>query len=153
MPTAAMSEVDRSAFASAPAATWRVFCQTSFGSCSTHPALGKICSCSFWSTDTTRPEWSKIMQRVDVVPWSIAATYCVMREVLSDRENQVEQRGERATHERSCDGDPRIAPVGVALVANRHEERVGDARTEVTRRVDGVARRATERRTDHQHDE
>ena len=74
MPTATMSFACRSALASAPAATSRVLRQISSGSCSTQPAFGKICSCSFWSTDTTSPAWLKIMQRVDVVPWSIAAT-------------------------------------------------------------------------------
>ena len=79
MPTAAIEEASRSARASAPPQTWRVLTQISAASCSTHPALGKICWCSSWSTATTWPEWSKIMQRVDVVPWSIAATYWVMR--------------------------------------------------------------------------
>src|ERR1700677_3710133 len=31
--------------------------------------------CSFWATDTMLPERSKIRQRDDAVPWSIAATY------------------------------------------------------------------------------
>ena len=76
MPTAAMSAALRSAFASAPATTSRVLFQISVALCSTQPARGKICSCSFWSTLTTRPSRLKIMHRVDVVPWSIAATYC-----------------------------------------------------------------------------
>ena len=46
------------------------------GSCSTQPGLGKICWCSFWSTATMRPSRSKTMQRDELVPWSIAATYC-----------------------------------------------------------------------------
>ena len=57
--------------------TLRVLSQISFALCSTQPARGKICSCSTWSTETTLPEWSKIMHRVDVVPWSIDAMYCV----------------------------------------------------------------------------
>jgi hypothetical protein len=69
--------------ATAPAATSRVLRQTSSGSCSTHPAFGKICSCSIWSTATTRPSWLKIMHRVDVVPWSIAATYWAIVSFLS----------------------------------------------------------------------
>src|SRR4051812_10708120 len=144
MPTATMSLVFRSALASAPAATWRVFDQTSSGSCSTHPAFGKICSCSFWSTETTRPEWSKIMQRVDVVPWSIAATYWVMRGVLSssDREYQVEQGAQRPADERADHRDPGVAPVRVALALDRHQERVGDAGSEVAGGVDGVPGRA-----------
>src|SRR5690349_4541957 len=78
MPTAAIDEASRSARASAPPHTWRVLPQISDASCSTHPARGKICWCSSWSTATTRPEWSKIMHRVEVVPWSIAATYWVI---------------------------------------------------------------------------
>ena len=49
--------------------------QISIGSCSTQPGFGKICSCSFCDTDTTRPAWSKIIARVLVVPWSRAAAY------------------------------------------------------------------------------
>ena len=71
-----MSEACRSAWANAPAVTSRVLAQISFASCSTQPARGKICSCSFWSTATTRPSRLKIMHRVDVVPWSTAATNC-----------------------------------------------------------------------------
>src|SRR5689334_8343599 len=155
MPTATMSAVVRSAFASAPAATWRVFDQISSGSCSTQPAFGKICSCSFWSTETTRPEWSKIMHLVEVVPWSIAATYWVMRSVLSwsDREYQVEQGCQRTADERADDRDPGVAPVRVGLALDGHQERVGDAGSEVAGGVDGVARRAAERGADHQDDE
>src|SRR4051812_17474277 len=83
MPTAAIEDASRSARASAPPHTWRVLPQISAASCSTHPARGKICWCSSWSTATTRPEWSKIMHRVEVVPWSIAATYWVMRALLA----------------------------------------------------------------------
>src|SRR3954466_12827676 len=68
MPTATMSEALRSALPSGPGATPRVLRQPSSGSCSTQPACGKICSCSFWSTDTTLPSWLKIMHRVEVVP-------------------------------------------------------------------------------------
>src|SRR6202020_2329782 len=34
-----------------------------------------MCRCSFWAIDTMFPERSKIRQRDDAVPWSIAATY------------------------------------------------------------------------------
>src|ERR1700735_498874 len=34
-----------------------------------------MCRCSFWAIDTMWPERSKIRQRDDAVPWSIAATY------------------------------------------------------------------------------
>lgn len=47
--------------------------QISAASCSTHPGFGKICSCSFWSTETIRPSLSNTMQREEVVPWSMAA--------------------------------------------------------------------------------
>ncbi len=71
MPTASMFLLLRLALASAPPMTLRVFSQISIASCSTHPALGKICSCSTCSTATTAPEWSKTIARVLVVPWSI----------------------------------------------------------------------------------
>lgn len=57
----------------APATTSWTFSQISVALCSTQPGLGKICSCSFWSTETIRPSLSKTMQRLDVVPWSMAA--------------------------------------------------------------------------------
>jgi hypothetical protein len=56
MPTAARSPVFRLAFASAWLITSRVLALISLGSCSTHPALGKICSCSFCPTETIEPE-------------------------------------------------------------------------------------------------
>ena len=48
--------------------------QISVGLCSTQPACGRICSCSSWWIPFTLPEWSKIMNRVLVVPWSTAPT-------------------------------------------------------------------------------
>ena len=57
------------------ATTACTFDQISVASCSTQPGLGKIWRCSRWSTATIAPSWSKTMQRLDVVPWSIAATY------------------------------------------------------------------------------
>ena len=48
--------------------------QISTGLCSTQPACGRICSCSSWCLATSLPSWSKIMNRVLVVPWSIAPT-------------------------------------------------------------------------------
>ncbi len=62
------------AAASASRTTAWVFVQISRASCSTHPARGKIWRCSCWAEATARPEWSNRMQRVLVVPWSIAAT-------------------------------------------------------------------------------
>ena len=38
----------------APTTSW-VRLHTSAGSCSTQPAFGKICSCSFWAIETTVP--------------------------------------------------------------------------------------------------
>src|SRR5687768_18296279 len=64
IPTATMSEALRSPLAKAPAVTDRVLSQISLALCSTQPARGKICSCSFWSDTTTRPAWLKIMHRV-----------------------------------------------------------------------------------------
>ena len=50
MPTAAMELAPRLALPRAPPTTSRVLFQISVPLCSTHPARGKICSCSFWST-------------------------------------------------------------------------------------------------------
>src|SRR4051812_48587200 len=109
------------------------------------------------------------MHRVDVVPWSIAATYWVMRELpgesgrtegrgrrgsgggrgsgRGDRGDEGDQSGQRGADQRADHRDPRVAPVGAALAADR-QHRVGDARPEVTGRVDGVAGRPTERLAD-----
>ncbi|CAM5624327.1 hypothetical protein SAURM35S_07317 [Streptomyces aurantiogriseus] len=73
MPMALMSSRVMPAFAMAPATTSWTLVQISLASCSTQPGFGKICSCSFWSTETIRPSRSKTMQREEVVPWSIAA--------------------------------------------------------------------------------
>ena len=75
------------ALAMAPATTSWTLVQISVASCSTQPGFGKICSCSFWSTETMRPSWSKTMQRLEVVPWSMAAmngpaVWCVGHGVL-----------------------------------------------------------------------
>ena len=61
MPSAAMSSAVAEAADSASSRTSCERAQISLGSCSTHPALGKICSCSFWATLTTLPLWSKII--------------------------------------------------------------------------------------------
>lgn len=73
MPMALMSSRVMSALAMAEATTSSTLVQISVASCSTQPGFGKICSCSFWSTETIRPSRSKTMQREEVVPWSIAA--------------------------------------------------------------------------------
>lgn len=54
--------------ASASATQRRVLRQISCASCSTHPARGKICWCSYWPTPMMVPEWSKTIARVLVVP-------------------------------------------------------------------------------------
>ncbi len=73
MPMALMSSRVMPAFAMAPATTSSTLVQISVALCSTQPGFGKICSCSFWSTETMRPSRSKTMQRLEVVPWSMAA--------------------------------------------------------------------------------
>src|SRR3954464_14878523 len=84
MPIADTSPASASDFAIAPPITSRVFRQISFASCSTQPAFGVICSCSRWSTHSIRPSLSNRISRLDVVPWSIAATYSGMVLVLLD---------------------------------------------------------------------
>ena len=73
MPMALTSSRVMPAFSMAPATTSWTLVQISAASCSTQPGFGKICSCSFWSTETIRPSRSKTMQRLEVVPWSMAA--------------------------------------------------------------------------------
>ncbi|CAM5702986.1 hypothetical protein SALBM135S_02311 [Streptomyces alboniger] len=74
MPSALSRSALSPALAIAPATTACTFDQISVASCSTQPGLGKIWRCSRWSTATIAPSWSKMMQRLDVVPWSMAAT-------------------------------------------------------------------------------
>ena len=97
-----------------------------------------------------------MMHRVLVVPWSIDAMYCVIigeQLLVSDEVDGVgEHTGDDAADERADDRDPGVAPVAVALALDR-QHGVGDARHEVTSRVDGVARRATERGTDTDNDQ
>src|SRR6478735_699993 len=114
MPTAAMSAAFRSALASAPATTERTLSQISVALCSTQPAFGKICSCSFWSTATTRPDLLKIMQRLDVVPWSIAATYCSAIWFLSTLNGRRASAPVRTTSRLPDGGTPRrpVLPEG-----------------------------------------
>ncbi|KQM83489.1 hypothetical protein ASE68_09885 [Agromyces sp. Leaf222] len=72
MPTAAMSCLVSFALPSAWPITSPVLCQICMGSCSTQPALGKICSCSSCPVAMIDPFLSKMIERVLVVPWSIA---------------------------------------------------------------------------------
>ena len=74
MPMAARSEALSRCPRRADRITALVRPQISTGSCSTRPALGMICSCSSWLRPTSLPSWSKIMNRVLVVPWSTAPT-------------------------------------------------------------------------------
>ena len=59
---------------SAVCTTLDVRSQISTGLCSTQPARGRTCSCSSWWRATSAPAWSNTMNRVLVVPWSIAPT-------------------------------------------------------------------------------
>ena len=52
--------------------TSRMLSRISIGSCSTQPARGMICSCSFWPTEMIEPFLSKTIARLEVVPWSRA---------------------------------------------------------------------------------
>src|SRR3954469_23784664 len=102
------------------------------------------------------------MQRVLVVPWSRAAAYlateapplsCVRSAERSAREEKVEGEGaEDAADDRSDDRDPGITPVRAALARDR-QQRMRDPRPEISRRVDRIARRATQREPDRQHQE
>src|SRR5690606_21340378 len=64
---------------SASATTASTLVQISSASCSTQPGRGKIWRCSRWATDTIWPAESKTLQRLEVVPWSIAAMYRSIR--------------------------------------------------------------------------
>ena len=99
------------------------------------------------------------MHLVEVVPWSIAATYSVIAElpfccwVESGGEGQREERGDTAADERADDRHPGVAPLRAALALDRQDPRVGDARAEVAGGIDGITGGAAERVSDHQHDE
>jgi hypothetical protein len=75
MPIAATSLGFSPPLRSAPAITVCVLRQISIASCSTQPGRGKICSCSRCASATMRVDSSKMMQRVLLVPWSMAARY------------------------------------------------------------------------------
>ena len=74
MPTAARSLAARFAFFSAPSITSVARAQTSFASCSTHPGLREDLLVLLLVDAHDLPPWSKIMNRVLVVPWSSAPT-------------------------------------------------------------------------------
>src|SRR5919206_322407 len=153
MPMATMSLAPASLRAMAWPTTSRVLPQISIGSCSTQPARGKICWCSFWPTETTAPSWSKIMQRVLVVPWSMAATYWLTVVPLASSRwglgglrsegDAGQQAAQDGPDERADDRHPGVAPVAVPLAADR-QHGVRDARAQVAGGVDGVAGRSAE---------
>nr|WP_307732733.1 hypothetical protein [Nannocystis radixulma] len=62
----------------------------------------------------------------------------------------MQQRGRGGADQRPDDRHPRVAPVAAALAADR-QDRVGEPRAEVARRVDRVAGRPAERQPDRQH--
>jgi hypothetical protein len=74
IPIAARSSVDSPAWCNASGTTRAVLRQISSASCSTQPGSGKCWRCSCCAIETMRPAWSNNRQRVEVVPWSIAAT-------------------------------------------------------------------------------
>src|SRR4051794_23447369 len=81
MPTAARSLWRKPAFVSTASTTPICVSQISSGSCSTQPAVGKICWNSFCATALMVPSWSKTMARALVVPSSRARMYT--RDLLS----------------------------------------------------------------------
>src|SRR5690606_39078280 len=105
--------------------TAEVRSQISTGLCSTHPACGRICSCSSWCFPTSLPEWSKIMNRVLVVPWSIAPTNSAIS--FSAREwvlfrGVPADRGARGLGDRQAAGD--------AVLEQRRVDEPVDVRTD-----------------------
>jgi len=80
MPSAARSDAPARELFSVVCTTDRVRSAISTGECSTQPARGRICSCSSWCLPTSLPLWSKSMNRVLVVPWSIAPIRSAMTE-------------------------------------------------------------------------
>src|SRR4051794_28176260 len=83
MPRAARSPEHRPVELSTVWRTELVRSQISTGLCSTQPARGISCWCSSWCLPISSPAPLKIMHRVLVVPWSIAATKSAMSRVLS----------------------------------------------------------------------
>src|SRR3954453_6183506 len=67
------------------------------------------------------------------------------------REERLEREGAQcAAHERPDHRDPRIAPIRWAL-ARDWQDRVDDSRPEISRRVDRVSRRSSERQANREH--
>src|SRR6478735_2363788 len=74
MPTAASALASAPASRSATRTQVRTRSRISSASCSTQPGRGVIWACSSWWLATGRPDRSNRMQRLLVVPWSMAAT-------------------------------------------------------------------------------
>ena len=72
IPIAAMADASIPAFSTAPRIVSTVVRHRSSGSCSTQPDRGKCWGNSRWSDATARRSASKTIDRVDVVPWSMA---------------------------------------------------------------------------------
>src|SRR3981189_1976612 len=105
------------------------------------------------------------MNRVLVVPWSRAPTYCAIcatpfaTSILQlavehefDERQVVDDRRERAADERTDDGNPRIAPIRIPLTRNRQQEG-RDPRPKVSGGVDRVSGRTAERQADDEDEE
>ena len=74
MPTAASARASAPASCNATRMQVRTRSRISSASCSTQPGRGVIWACSSWWLATGCPVRSKRMQRLLVVPWSMAAT-------------------------------------------------------------------------------
>ena len=165
MPMAAMLAAVSLAFFSAALAVASWVFQMVLASCSTQPGLRKICGNSFCATAFTRPARSKTIARELVVPWSSARMYFIFyltqiftmfriyfyheyrehpcSKLVSNPEHLVDPSAEDAADARADDGNPRVAPIRAALAVDG-QQRVGDARAEVARGIDGVAGGAAE---------
>src|SRR5699024_724339 len=161
MPTAASRWRLMSAFTSALPTTARVVFPISFAAGWPQAECGKIWSCSFCPRATIWPAWSKMIARVEVVPWSIDMMYMVWSFIGTPSSwmggvggrSEVEDRGDArqgAADHGADDRHPRVSPVGAALVPDR-QDGVRQARPEVAGRVDGISRGPAERGTDREH--
>ena len=107
------------------------------------------------ATRTVRIFWETAASRVRTRP--LPSTRCGRRPCVgrartapleSDCLEQL--RADDPADEWPDNRDPRIAPVRIPLPGNRQQE-VRDARSQIPRRVDGVARGSAERQTDAEH--
>src|SRR6201995_2773178 len=86
--------------------------------------------CSFWATETMRPERSKTRHRDEAVPWSIAATYRSLKATSPSPRN----RAELARHRSG-----RLAHVGQQFPSRLSCHQQPFRRTEDTHRADREA--------------